>query len=223
MNNQIRNFKITHLSYGDLVEFLRTVNIGIEAIGSKNLQVTELFPSFIEATERFSLYVNRQRKSSYTEALAETNQLRSKNLALLKKIVRAYTFSPDKEEQEKAEKLMLILSSSVSELATILSKEENSKNINFFGLTSIVKRLDQANLQLNELSELSNEEQIKNSKTNEPDARLLQKEAINAYRQLTQQINAVAIVVGNQETNNFISRLNEVIDQYRSTMCVANE
>ena len=148
MNYQIDTFKITHLSYKSLAEFLRTVRMGIEAITPERLQVADLLPSFEEVANTFSAYTTRQRKSNYTQDLTEIIQIKNKDFALLKKIIRAYTYSSDSSEQKSAKSLISIFSSQNLEFEAILSKEENAKNLDFLGLTSIAKRLVEINQEI---------------------------------------------------------------------------
>lgn len=228
MATQIRTFGMSHMTIGSCCDFHGKVLDFIKTSNPVSLHVDNKTAAYTTAVETLAAIVNRQRAFIATSAMKEADRTRDNAAGVISSVTSAYLTSPVAEKSAAARLLNPQLSpykgirnheytkqtAEVKGMLAVLNQSNNKDAIATLGLTEEVKALDTANAAfetafLGKTAEMSTRIVESDAKSAEVIA-----EANSLYTEITQTVNAYAIVQPSDEITAFIQNINGLVGTY---------
>ena len=227
---QIESIKLTRISVGAHAKFHDFVVQFTEETETGVLPAEDLFLSYKKEVDILFLAINRDGRLSNTSEISAKDGVRDKFLRQLFNFVRSVLLiSPIEEEREMGEVLDSVLSryhgimrnemhketAEITALIKDLRAIDSDNLLKKANLNLIIDRIEQANLDLKKEVDVRVQEESKKIRVN---ARKQQKVVNEHYNRLVLYINAYAVANPNPEMDDFIRKINALIDEFKSVL-----
>lgn len=222
MAEQIKSFGMSQLSIGATSDFHTHVYGLIEAATPAVLHVEELAVRYKQAKETLAGVVNRRTAYVSTAQLREADNTRDNGAGTIINVVGAHEKSLIAAKREAALRLQAELapyrqiryheySKQTAEgrgMIAVLREADNAAAVTLLGLDDEVDAFEEANNAFEELFKRKAAEESERMPVKDLDSFEVVKEANTLYEQITQIVNAYAIVSPTDEINAFIKDVN---------------
>lgn len=228
MATQIRSFGMSQMTIGSCSDFHSKVLGFIATATPAALHIEGKVPGYTTAVETLASIVNRQRAFVATAGMKETDAVRDSAAGVISNVTNAYLTSPVAEKSAAAHLLAPQLSpykgirnheytkqtAEVKGMLAMLNQTDNKAAITTLGLTEEVKALGTANAAfeaafLDKTAEMSNRMVESDTKSASVVA-----DAGTLYTDITQTVNAYAIVQPSEAITTFIANINGLVGTY---------
>lgn len=230
MPNKIRNFGMTRMALGSCADFHDKVHGFITEATPEALHIEAYSPSYTKAVQQLALIVNRQPAFISTKALKDADYIRDRACGTINSVINAYRTSPVEEKREAAELLSPQLSpykairhhkyskqtAEVKGMYAVLTAEKNKAAVTLLGLDPETAMLLKANQNFEKIFLEKAAEASEKAKIRSLNSDTLIKEANGLFESIVDVVNAYAIVQTSDEIENFIEKLNGIIEVYAS-------
>lgn len=228
MATKTNDFSVTHLTKGAHCDFHTYVNNLIIATGPDKLHIEELAAQYAAAIAVEDSIVNREVGFEATPWMKETDQKRDHLLSTINAVINAHQWNPI--ETKKAAYYFLSHATApykgirdheysresreVNGLIEVLSADDAATHLAALGLVDELAALSSANAAFS----IEFEKKMAEAADRAPQSNISTKEARQAcdalYYQITDVVNAYALIMPSEEINKFIHDLNGIIATY---------
>lgn len=220
----LKAIKITQLNNDEYAQFITgVVNLVQNATPEKIFLTEELFSTLKKKLNDLTNSVRQTRISKETAKITELDKKRGELVVFLLSSFRFEQKNIIKERKEAASFLYKVCknylgiqslpirqkSHAISGLILDLEKPENKEKLQVLGVTDALNALNQYNQEFQKLIEGRAESQLTNTL---PNARKIRKEIDEIYKYITKCAFAMNITNKTEESSNFISLLNKLIE-----------
>ena len=219
---QIRTFAISQLTIGAAGNFHDRVYKAIETATPAALHVETLAPAYKAVIDKIASVVNRQRAYVSTETLQSLDITRDNGCRTVINIADASKTSLVPEKNAASAHLRPQLSSykktpyheyakqtlEIRGMINALRDPANAEAVAALGLEAEIDALEAANNAFDEAFEQRTQEAAAHADLSDLDSKALANEANRIYAEITQTVNAYAIVQPTDEINTFIQTVN---------------
>ena len=222
---KINGFRISRLkSYGHYQYHTDVVKLIVEANPGR-LGIAVLFDVYKLALAREDDALKRIVKSEYTEQIKDADKKRDTIYISIKKIVKTALKHYNKDVVAAAKRLMILIET-YEKVTSIAYREQTSAiynilqefngkyadDIALLRIPEMVAELEVANKSVEELMDIRSHE---NAQKNTDTMKEVRAETDAAYDSIVERINALVVVEGEENYLEFITNMNELIDQYK--------
>lgn len=222
MAAQIKDFSISHLTVGSTSDFHTKVNALIDTATAAALHIDALAPAYKTAAETLASVVNRRTAYVSTAQLKESDERRDDGASTIFATVSASERSLVPARREAATRLRAELapywkmryheySKQTAEgrgMIATLRLAENAAAVTALGLDDEVDAFEEANEAFDALFVRKAAEESERMDVKDLDSTQVVNDANTLYAQITQIVNAYAIVSPTDEINAFIRDVN---------------
>ena len=233
--NQINYFPINAFRNQEHLQFMNDVNTLIRSNNTETLGIKTVYPALIAGITNEEKCLCTDQTSNKSDKIDELDKLQDKIWQAIYTKVKATLKSPFIEEQESAIHIKRIIdlygnvrrmtyaeeTSTLSNLIDDLQMPAFTDDINRVSISTWLLQLKKINSDLKNLLNEQNEEQTHCRTGDIRAARLLTDQS---YQDIVSYINARLILgMTNQETEQFVSQLNENIECYKGILTTQQE
>ena len=218
------------MALGSCADFHDKVHGFITEATPEALHIEAYSSSYTKAVQQLALVVNRQPAFVVTKALKDADYVRDRACGTINSVINAYRTSPVEEKREAAELLSPQLSpykairhhkyskqtAEVKGMYAVLTAEKNKAAVTLLGLDPETAMLLKANQNFEKIFLEKAAEANAKAKLRALNSDTLVKEANSIYEDIVDVVNAYAIVQTSEEIENFIEKLNGIIEVYAS-------
>ena len=223
---QIKSFGIARLLIAACAEFHTSVVKMISAVPSIVTFLGSLFPEYQQATDELQQAIGGSSRLVNTRKLAEKDKARDAYISRLFKSVKDLMRSPTNWEKEKAELIWDAISQydgltgyemnkqtgMVRNMLSALAVPEVEEAVRTVRLDLLLRQIADSNNEFATEMNVRVEGEAKKDKTN---AREQSHLTNKVYAQVVQKINAIAIVSPTADTDEFIDKMNALVEEYQ--------
>lgn len=228
MAHLIKSFGMSRMTLGSCTDFHSKANSLIEEATPAALHIEEYAVAYKAATTQLESIVNRQNAYVATYLLKEKDRRRDNASGIIRNVVNAYCTSLVDAKREAAQMLYAKLSpyrniraheytkqtAEIKSMLALLAEAENAAAISTLGLTEEVAVLKEANDAFEEAFIGKVAEVTSRQSQVELESRVLKAEVNRIYFEITQIVNAHAIVNPSEAIITFIGNLNGLVGTY---------
>ena len=218
------------MALGSCADFHDKVHGFITEATPEALHIEAYSPSYAKVVQQLALVVNRQPAFIATKALKDADYVRDRACGTINSVINAYRTSPVEEKRAAAELLSPQLSpykairhhkyskqtAEVKGMYAVLTAEKNKAAVTLLGLDPETAMLLKANQNFEKIFLEKAAEASEKAKIRALNSDTLVKEANSIYDDIVDVVNAYAIVQTSDEIENFIEKLNGIIEVYAS-------
>ena len=218
------------MALGSCADFHDKVHGFITEATPEALHIEAYSPSYTKAVQQLALVVNRQPAFVSTKALKDADYVRDRACGTINSVINAYRTSPVEEKRAAAELLSPQLSpykairhhkyskqtAEVKGMYAVLTAEKNKAAVTLLGLDPETAMLLKANQNFEKIFLEKAAEASEKAKLRALNSDTLVKEANGLFESIVDVVNAYAIVQTSDEIENFIEKLNGIIEVYAS-------
>lgn len=228
MVKQIKTFAISQLTIGSTCDFHTKVNNLIVAATPTLLHLDTLAPQYTESVQQLASIVNRKTKFVATTDMKAIDKKCDNLVGVISNVVRAHKTNPLPAKQSSAVLLDAELapykgigsheyskeSAEIKGMLTTLAVPENAAAVTTLGLTDEVTELTAASKEFEAaFMEKAHEASMRQIQTDLSSNEICNK-ANDLYSQVTQTVNAFAIVQTSDAIEKFIDDVNGLVILY---------
>lgn len=229
MSNKVKGLRIQALQNHEHYGFVYELKISLEQANISALE--KLVKQFSPLVEEENKALERVVKSEHTKRLSDLDKITDNHYRGLLACVNSSKYSPIKEEKEAAE-LLKILIKSYGYFISESYESQHSKTLNLIkdtrsekykkaselvGITRWVNWLEEANHNFMEVYRTRRDEKATTQAKTRP-LKSVRKEVDELYREITNHLNALAILQPTEEVMHLIARINVLIDKLSAAM-----
>lgn len=225
MATKINTFAITALTKGAHCDFHNRVNNLITATGADKLHVEALATQYAEAIAVEASIVNRETAFVATTTMMETDRQRDLLLSTINAVINAHQWNPIAAKKTAYTYLSALTApykgirdheysretSEVNGLIDVLSADDAAPHLTALGLIDELAALSSANAAFS----AEFEKKMAEAADRAPQSDISTKEARHAcdalYTQITDVVNAYALIMPSDEITQFITQLNGIV------------
>lgn len=229
MAKKIASFSLTHLLVPTHYEFHYSVMKLITEATAEALSIVDLSPAYTAEVARLFEVINRERGSEVTTQIIDTDALRDAYLSELFSAVDSAKRSPVAARATPGQALNRVLSpyrgigpneynketAQIRGLLRDLGTDDMVDYADALGLGAVIQGLRQANNKFATLMDQRNEQAGTRAASEDIDTNKQQKIVNAIYNQITEKVNAVALLQPTDAVNTFIDKLNGYVIEYK--------
>ena len=219
---------MSRMTIGSCKEFHDNVLDLILAATAADLHIEALEPAYSQAVAQLAEIVNRQRAYVSTAQLADTDKVRDNAVGTISNVVSAYQTTPVEAKRQAARLLGPQLAAykgirqheysketaEIKGMLGVLQAEDNQAAVSLLGLDDEVTALAEANAAFEAAFKGKQQEKSTRMDVEDLESEQVVGQANALYEQITQTVNAYAIVQPTDKLLAFIDDLNGVVGVY---------
>ena len=228
MATQIKSFGKSRMTIGSCSEFHNNALDLITKTTPAELHIEALEPAYSQAVGQLAGIVNRQRAYISTAQLADTDKVRDNAVGTISSVVIAYQTTPVEDKRQAAMLLDPQLAAykgirqheysketaEIKGMLGVLQAEDNQAAVSLLGLDDEVTALAEANAAFEAAFLGKAQEKSTRMDVEDLESEQVVGQANALYEQITQTVNAYAIVQPTDEINTFIASVNGLVGTY---------